>query len=96
MFDALKNTRAIVFDNRGYPRGAAWTVAPRLTTATGARAALFDTPLVTDPLDVQLGDIQSVANRSEVLSTAPNFGPLEISKADGDAHRRARHQPVRT
>jgi C-terminal processing protease CtpA/Prc len=57
MFDALKNTRAIVFDNRGYPRGAAWTVAPRLTTATGVRAALFDTPLVTDPLDVQLGDI---------------------------------------
>ncbi|MGA9272884.1 MAG: hypothetical protein WBV67_05315, partial [Candidatus Cybelea sp.] len=32
MFDALKNTRAIVFDGRGYPQSdAAWEIAPRLT-----------------------------------------------------------------
>ena len=57
MFDALKNTRAIVFDNRGYPLGAAWKIAPRLTTATSVRLALFNTPLVVEPLDVQFGEI---------------------------------------
>ena len=50
MFAALKNTRAIVFDNRGYPRGAAWPIAPRLTTATSLRLALFNTPLIVSPL----------------------------------------------
>ncbi len=55
MFSALRNTRAIVFDNRGYPRGAAWAVAPRLTTRTNVRLALFNTPLVNGPLDVDSG-----------------------------------------
>lgn len=57
MFDALKNTRAIVFDNRGYPLGAAWKIAPRLTMATSVRLALFNTPFVVEPLDVQFGEI---------------------------------------
>ncbi len=71
MFDALKNTRAIIFDNRGYPRGAAWTVAPRLTVATGVRAALFSTPLVTDPLDVQLGDIRLLPTDQKFYQLLP-------------------------
>jgi C-terminal processing protease CtpA/Prc len=58
MFAALKNTRAIVFDNRGYPLGAAWPIAPRLTTATSVRLALFNTPQIIAPLDV---DSDSVA-----------------------------------
>lgn len=57
MFAALKNTRAIVFDNRGYPRGTAWTIAPRLTTATSVRLALFNTPFVIEPLDGPEGEI---------------------------------------
>jgi C-terminal processing protease CtpA/Prc len=57
MFDALKNTRAIVFDNRGYPRGAAWTIAPRLTTRTSVRLALFNTPLVLGPIDQSFAEI---------------------------------------
>lgn len=57
MFEALKGTRAIVFDNRGYPEGAAWSVAPRLTTANAVRAALFDTPSVIQPLDTTSDDL---------------------------------------
>ncbi|HEY1655108.1 MAG TPA: S41 family peptidase [Candidatus Tumulicola sp.] len=57
MFEAMKHTRVIVFDNRGYPRGAAWEVAPRLTNATALRLALFDTPLVIEPLDAPQDDI---------------------------------------
>jgi C-terminal processing protease CtpA/Prc len=60
MFEALKNTRAIVFDNRGYPRGAAWSIAPRLTAKTSLRLALFDTPVVVQPLDGQLDDISAL------------------------------------
>lgn len=36
MFEKLKDTRAIVFDLRGYPKGTAWSIAPRINT-TGAR-----------------------------------------------------------
>jgi C-terminal processing protease CtpA/Prc len=57
MFSALKNTRAIIFDNRGYPKGTAWSIAPRLTTRTSVRLALFNTPLVIDSLDAQEGEI---------------------------------------
>jgi C-terminal processing protease CtpA/Prc len=73
MFKALKNTRAIIFDNRGYPRDAAWGIAPRLTTKTDVRAALFDTPLVTNPLDVPRGDGEMLPNYQQFyqyLSTA--------------------------
>ncbi|HLY01142.1 MAG TPA: S41 family peptidase [Candidatus Cybelea sp.] len=58
MFAALKNTRAIVFDNRGYPRGAAWPIAPRLTTRTSVRLALFNTPLVVGPIDASFAEAE--------------------------------------
>jgi C-terminal processing protease CtpA/Prc len=41
MFEALKRTRAIIFDMRGYPLGTAWPIAPRLTEADMPPAALF-------------------------------------------------------
>lgn len=45
MFEKFKDTRAIIFDMRGYPNGVAWAIAPRLTNKQ-TRAALFETPLV--------------------------------------------------
>jgi len=60
MFAALQNTRAIVFDNRGYPQGAAWAIAPRLTMKTTVRLALFNTPLVLEPLDGQQGEASAL------------------------------------
>lgn len=41
MFDQLKDTRAIIFDMRGYPNGTAWQIAPRLTGAGQVVAARF-------------------------------------------------------
>jgi C-terminal processing protease CtpA/Prc len=32
MFELFRDTRAIILDMRGYPRGTAWAIAPRLTT----------------------------------------------------------------
>jgi C-terminal processing protease CtpA/Prc len=49
MFERLKDTRAIIFDMRGYPMGTAWTIAPRLTTADMPAAARFSRPHATTP-----------------------------------------------
>ena len=47
MFEALKGTRAIVFDMRGYPNGTAWSLAPRVNTKKATYGAQFFQPLVT-------------------------------------------------
>lgn len=49
MFDALKNTKAIIFDNRSYPQGTAWSIAPRLTDRDEVVGARFQRPLVMSP-----------------------------------------------
>lgn len=49
MFDLFRNTRAIVFDMRGYPLGTAWFIAPRLTDRNSVVAAKFRRPLVMSP-----------------------------------------------
>ena len=47
MFDQLKGTSGIIFDMRGYPRGTAWSIAPRINTKKATAAALFYRPLLT-------------------------------------------------
>ena len=49
MFERLKDTRAIIFDMRGYPLGTAWPIAPRLTSADMSVAAQFSRPVATTP-----------------------------------------------
>ena len=49
MFEKFKNTRAIIFDMRGYPNGTAWAIAPRLTEKDGIGGALFYRPVVMPP-----------------------------------------------
>ncbi|MCP4213202.1 MAG: hypothetical protein GY765_01040 [bacterium] len=41
MFETFKSTRAIIFDMRGYPKGTAWSIAPRLTEKNDVVAATF-------------------------------------------------------
>ena len=49
MFKTFKNTKAIIFDMRGYPKGTAWAIAPRLTEEHNVRAALFKCPIADAP-----------------------------------------------
>lgn len=44
MFTRLADTRAIIFDMRGYPQGTIWSIAPRLARET-VPVALFTTPM---------------------------------------------------
>jgi C-terminal processing protease CtpA/Prc len=48
-FAAIKATRAVIFDDRGYPLGTAWQIAPRLSRRTNFKAALFDELIVSNP-----------------------------------------------
>ncbi len=45
MFESLKNAPAIIFDMRGYPKGTAWAIAPRLTDKRKVAAARFYRPI---------------------------------------------------
>jgi C-terminal processing protease CtpA/Prc len=46
MFDKVKDTRALIFDLRGYPRGTAWSIAPRLNVRGATVGATFRRPQV--------------------------------------------------
>ncbi|HEX8738237.1 MAG TPA: S41 family peptidase, partial [Pyrinomonadaceae bacterium] len=46
MFETIKNAPAAIFDMRGYPRGTAWAIAPRLTEKKNVAAALFSRPIL--------------------------------------------------
>ena len=49
MFERFKDTKAIIFDMRGYPQGTAWKIAPRLTDKAAVQAASFERPVVDYP-----------------------------------------------
>ncbi|MEP6496276.1 MAG: PDZ domain-containing protein [bacterium] len=49
-FRVLADTKAIVLDDRGYPQGTAWAIAPRLNIhATGVTGAKFKRLVVSSP-----------------------------------------------
>jgi C-terminal processing protease CtpA/Prc len=47
LFEKLKNTKAIVFDMRGYPRGTAWSIVPYLNTRKARYGAVFERNIVS-------------------------------------------------
>jgi C-terminal processing protease CtpA/Prc len=47
MFERLRDTAGIIFDMRGYPRGTAWAIAPRLNTRKPPFVAIFERPVMT-------------------------------------------------
>jgi len=47
MFERLAKTRAIVLDMRGYPKGTAWSIAPRINTRKAHCVSRFSHPEVS-------------------------------------------------
>lgn len=45
MFATIKDTKATIFDMRGYPNGTAWAIAPRLSKRRNPVAALLSQPM---------------------------------------------------
>jgi C-terminal processing protease CtpA/Prc len=69
MFEQFKNSKAIIFDGRGHPKGTAWAIAPRLTEENGVKAALFHLPVVMMPD----GASGQVASQSSAYSWAQSI-----------------------
>lgn len=76
MFEAIKNTPAVIFDMRGYPNGTAWSIAPRLTEKTNVVAAQFSRPLLEAK---NLGD-------EEYADTASYSFAQKIPERKGDVY----------
>jgi len=62
MFAKFKDCPAIIFDDRGYPQGTAWQIAPRLTDRQDVIAAMFKRrdPALPDFPDGEEVDSQAV------------------------------------
>jgi C-terminal processing protease CtpA/Prc len=69
MFEKFKDCPAIIFDDRGYPHGSAWQIAPRLTEKTDVVAAMFKR---RDPMSPDLppsGELFSAQTGSQTVTT---------------------------
>lgn len=70
MFEKFKNTKAIIFDMRGYPNGTAWSIAPRLTDKKNVPLALFRKPEIISPNIVSSNTVSS-KSYTEFVQTVP-------------------------
>lgn len=68
MFETFKNTKAIIFDMRGYPNGTAWTIAPRLTEKQNVPLAKFRKNELLLP-NIPSGEILSNKTYTEFIQT---------------------------
>jgi C-terminal processing protease CtpA/Prc len=74
MFDRFKNTTAIIFDMRGYPRGLSQaSVASRLTDRHSVAAAIFYTtvPAATSDPDADVETLATVETSQQRFQGAP-------------------------
>ena len=95
MFEAFRETKAIIFDMRGYPKGTAWAIAPRLATKAGAAAALFDQPIVMSPDGASSGTTGRSAVTSFVqtipLTDKPRYPGKTVMLIDERTQSQAEH-----
>jgi C-terminal processing protease CtpA/Prc len=86
-FDQFANAAAIVFDMRGYPRGTAWAIAPRINTKKPAAAAMFFRPILT------AGSSRERLSFMQELppTTTPVYSPPTVMLIDDRAISQAEH-----
>lgn len=70
MFEMFKDTKAIVFDMRGYPNGTAWAIAPRLTEKSSVNAARFQRRVLMSP-DLEAGTLTAFTTTESFIQTIP-------------------------
>jgi C-terminal processing protease CtpA/Prc len=70
LFEKFKDCPAIIFDDRGYPQGTAWQIAPRLTEKTDVVGAMFKR---RDPMspDLPNGELFSSQEVTTFLQRLP-------------------------
>lgn len=71
MFEKFKDCPAIIFDDRGYPQGTAWQIAPRLTEKSDIVAAMFKRRDAMSP-DLPNGELFSSQEVTTFLQRLPH------------------------
>jgi C-terminal processing protease CtpA/Prc len=71
MFEKFKDCPAIIFDDRGYPQGTAWQIAPRLTEKADVVAAMFRRRDSMSP-DLPNGELSSSQEVTTFLQRLPH------------------------
>lgn len=89
MFEQFKDTRAIIFDMRGYPNGTAWAIAPRLADRPGKAAAIFRRPLRTSPDTTEHTTVEFTQRIP--TSAKPRYAGRTIMLIDAHAASQAEH-----
>ena len=91
MFDAFKNTEAIIMDMRGYPHGTAWTIAPRLATLPAMVNAQFRTNVVSAARG-EGGDVHSEIFEQRIpLTDKPRYKGKTVLLIDDRAMSQSEH-----
>lgn len=71
MFEKFRDTKAIIFDMRGCPKGSARSIAPRLTDKQDVEAAIFNGPITMTP-DLTNGDIMNASSSYFFVQSIPH------------------------
>ncbi len=95
MFERFKGTSGIILDMRGYPKGTAWSIAPRLTEENSPAAALFERPTVMYP-DGPQGELKSQSTIYQFVQSIPStdkwrYKGKTVMLIDGNTISQAEH-----
>jgi len=71
MFEKFRNTKAVIFDDRTYPHGTGWALAPRLTEKDSVVAAVFTRPVPMFP-DSPWGEIAASSTTQTFRQKIPH------------------------
>src|SRR5262249_21389594 len=85
MLEKLKGTTAIIFDLRGYPRGVAWQLAPRLNVKNAKYAAAFRRPVAGGGEAIEFSFLQPTDKADRWKSTGKSVMLIDeraISQAE--------------
>ena len=76
MFEKFKDCPAIIFDDRGYPHGTAWEIAPRLTGKSDVVTAVFKRRNPMAP-DLPNGEVARSQTVETFLQRIPSTKPFK-------------------
>lgn len=91
MLEKLKDTRAIVFDLRGYPQGTAWALAPRLNVTGAKYAASFQRRLVSGGTSGEEGESRFAFRQPLPVSSGWKYKGKTVTLIDERAISQSEH-----
>jgi C-terminal processing protease CtpA/Prc len=91
MFEKFKETQSIIMDMRAYPRGTAWTIAPRLAPKPAVVTAQFRRNVVTPDL-VEGSDLTTMLFEQRIpITNKPRYEGRTVMLIDERAMSQAEH-----